>query len=129
MKIKVKLGVDAGNISLLDSAYITEHGGTVGMQSDFRLVLSVKPGRYAVSLKALKTWQGPASVIGEIDVQGDALVLGDACYSWTDNHDAWSKFLDRTDYLKRLSDDGRGVVMDTGGDGSFSVSVTIKALP
>lgn len=112
---KGKLGVDAGNISAVDVAFVRAHGGTIPHGTD--LIKVKTPGRYKVRVAVSGTWNGAAVAEAEVDVQGDAIAVGDVCYLFEEPH--WAKFLEATDDLKDLK--GRGVCADTGGNGEFSV--------
>ena len=126
----VPFGVDAGNISVLDLAFIEENGGADGGLSTTTIELP-HPGTYRVAVKVMGCWEGKPEATSVINVKGTKLIVGDACYSWEDqpnDNDAtykkWLKFLTKTKYFKDMK--GRGVSVDTGGDGSFVVRVKVE---
>jgi len=122
-------GVDAGNIAVLDGAFITENGGT--LDSTDTTTINVRPGRYKVRLFVRGTYHGNRQRTRVVCVKGDKLIVGDACYSWSDvEQDKWQKFLDKTKYLDHMKEgkNNRGVVVDTGGDGVFPAEVVVERL-
>jgi hypothetical protein len=114
--------VDAGNIAVLDSEFIREHGGNP--DGDDTATIDVEPGTYRVTLIVRGCWKGRVKRSRIVKTRGH-LVVGDACYSWSDaKQEVWDKFLDLTDYLKKPQ--GQGVFADTGGDGFFRAEVTVE---
>ena len=122
MEKRFRCGADAGNISVLDSAYILENHGILD-GPDTRKI-RVEPGIYDVEISIHNTYNGPVRVDARIQVRGKYLIVGDACYSWSYGRtgpDAWPVFLNMTSYLENHA--SRGITANTGGDGGFSVVV------
>lgn len=129
MNVSMNLGVDAGNISILDLDYVKENGGVLP-ESRLRLSLNLKPGqKYRVAVQIPNTYNSEDPVEEEVEITvgpSGMIFIGDACYAWPD-HDKWMAFLEKTEYLHSI-DDKRGLSIDTGGDGEFNVQVAVKAL-
>jgi hypothetical protein len=128
-KIKDSFGVDAGNISVMDLAYIHSHGGMYGpTAAECCKVIDLKPGTYKVTIKIDDCWDGAIDESFELTTKG-RVVIGDACYLFSygePSNDHWPEFLELTDYL-RLSNDNVGF-FSTGGDGEFLVEVSFEKL-
>lgn len=124
-----RFAVDAGNISVLDLAYIKENGG--GEEDDMwgTTVIEVpRPGKYLVKLTVYGSWLGTVRKEGIVNVRSGKLMVGDAGYMWPSEDPGqkyWSDFLDRTECLDAVPTSG-GIVCDTGGDGMFRVRVEVK---
>ena len=122
MTKKFRLGADAGNISVLDSAYILENHGILD-GPDTRKI-RVEPGRYQIRIRIPNAYNNSVDLEETIEVRGKFLIVGDACYSWSYGRtgpDMWPAFLNMTSYLKNHAN--RGLTADTGGDGGFSVQL------
>lgn len=120
-----KFAVDAGNVSAVDNAFILENGGSLRGFSTCEIKL--KPGRYKVKLLAKKTWLGRVQRTRVVTVTGDSLIIGDICYSFSDmKQDLWDKFIEDTKGFDNLK--GRGVALNTGGDGIFGVEVFVEKM-
>jgi len=123
MTIKVKfknLGVDAGNLSIIDSAKITSP-----QKFDPPIVFPVdlEPGRYRVKYKIPHSWlEEPQEGVEEINVPSGRVIVGDACYSFSNVGKSWSDYLEETDFLQDSPDES-AIFMSTGGDGSFALNL------
>lgn len=129
MEISTKLGVDAGNISIMDLSYIQRKNGKYCKTAE-RLCkkITVEPGKYEININILDCWNGKINKTCIIDTQGE-IVIGDACYLFSSeevNYEMWAKFLDETDYLHNTNDNFYCV--DTGGDGEFNCEITITKI-
>jgi len=118
-----KMFVDAGMINAVDEAFVVENGGTPakGVMESKRI--KVAPGKYEVTVRVRGCWLGAVERTATIEVKGNAILVGDICYTdWTDWD--WDAFLKTTDYCKDMK--GRGLTVSTGGDGEFSVEAIVK---
>ena len=129
MQYQYSLGVDAGNISVMDYDYIIEHNGKYG-ETATRMCEQIKvpAGEYKVQIFIPHCWAG--SVIKErIITTSGTIIIGDVCYVFSSeevDHKVWLKFLNDTDYMKKANKHLFSV--DTGGDGEFAVTITITAI-
>lgn len=119
------LGVDAGNIGVIDNA-ITEKKGYDHSYDSF----TVGPGVYKVKLLIRKCWRGRRTKTQTIMVFGDMIHVGDLCYMF---NDGWNKFLTETatlgfDKKKRNDYPHQWFIIDTGGDGYFPYEVEITKI-
>lgn len=114
----LELGVDAGNITVCDFAYLVEHGADTSRRRGFAL-LSVPPGRCAVSVEIPGTAYGRIRKKLTLDVTSGRLFVGDAAYAFSSR---WDEFLNRTNYLLEKSPRFRS--FDTGADGMYRVTIT-----
>jgi len=114
------LCVDAGNLSCMLKSEINYE------KSKLVKTHKIEKGLYRVTLSSKDTWNGISSSVGFINVKKktDTLIIGDACYSIQE--DKWSEFLDKTGFLGNMH--GFGVCMNTGGDGSFNLTIKIEPI-
>lgn len=103
MNVVHTLGVDAGNISVADLAYIEGQGGKF-FNTAKRMCRKVKvtPGTYRIDISISNCWKGEVETACTVETKG-VLVLGDICYLFSSDeveHDVWLSFLDKTDYLE-----------------------------
>ncbi len=118
---KQKLGVDAGNISIVDVQQIADkYKIDRGAQGMF---IPASPGTKAVGITIHNAWHGDIKVpVTRIKVTGNEIYVGDLAYLFAD-HDEWLEFLKETDYMDDLGTIGKS--FDTGGDGEFLTEVKI----
>lgn len=112
-----KVGVDAGNISVIDYGYLIKN---MGKDTDLVQYRTVSNGWWDVTIIIEESWNGSIVKHGRIKVTKERIAIGDACYQFDDE---WSKFLDKTKYLKDMGEGG--ISIDTGGDGRFDVKVNM----
>lgn len=118
-------GVDAGNVGIMDEAFVRENDGDPAGSGT--TTIKVKPGKYKVRLLAKDTYKGRRQITRVVEVKGNALIVGDICYSFSEVEQArWLKFLEDTNYFKDMK--RRGAALDTGGDGEFDVEVFVTPL-
>jgi len=88
----------------------------------------VEPGTYRVDVSIPDTWNGEVEESYDIEVRSGTVVVTDPCY-WFDNvdHEMWSDFLDKYEFCQRSSDEFM-FVSSMGGDGTYSVSVTLTKI-
>ena len=121
--MKVKLPVDAGNISFADSKWIKSLGGSIPKQKGLVHTLDCFPrGAYTITYTLPNTWNGKVKGKGSITLTGK-LIIGDLCYLFA-NDKAWTDFLAKTDYFRIPFPEY--ISVDTGGDGMFDVTFTVK---
>ena len=87
------IGVDAGNVSVLDYGYVIDNGGKKSEHNEY---IEVENGLYEVELKIQESWKGNISKKGQIKVESGILVVGYPCYQFSDS---WMSFLKKTNYL------------------------------
>ena len=111
------LPVDAGNISVLLKSKIKYK------KNNLSKTVQIKKGLYNIEISCKDSWNGSVKIKGFIKVENDedTLIVGDACYSIKDSD--WGNFLDKTDYLGNMH--SFGVSLNTGGDGTFNIKVSI----
>jgi len=114
----LELGVDAGNITVCDFAYLVEHGADARRRKGFAL-LSVPPGRCAISVEIPWTAYGRIRKKLTLDVTSGRLFVGDVGYAFSRG---WDEFLNWTNYL--LEKNPRFRSFDTGADGGYKVTIT-----
>lgn len=129
MQLNYSLGVDAGNISVIDLDYVIECGGLFGDTAmDECRKVDVDPGVYKVDTYIKDCWVGKVKQSFNITTKG-TLVFGDICYLFSSDevdHDVWLSFLNETEYLQISNDRFHSV--NTGGDGEFKVVFTLTKL-
>lgn len=128
MKIKEfkNMYVDAGNISAVLNSYLDEP--IKKDKKNFYKLLSLKKVRYRITLEINESWDGRVSHSDyiEINKENDYLVIGDLSYYFNLENESLKKFTEDLDYGHHMY--GNGVMLNTGGDGSFDVVVKIKSL-
>lgn len=123
-----KLTVDAGCITMISVGLLKKYGGT---PSPHGMVYGPFKKDVTITARVANSWSG--SPEAEMDLPaGKAVYIGDACYCFEDKNDenAWMAFIrkffqydvkhnlrKRYKYFK---------ILDTGGDGEFTTTVTIN---
>ena len=129
MQIKGKFGVDTGNIGVADLNWIKENGGQFGKTAKrMGKLIELEPGRYHVNVHIPDSWNGNVVEDGVIETNGKVAIC-DICYLFSSSeidHDVWSKFLDKTGYLKYGFN--KMFSVDTGGDGEFRTVVNFQKI-
>lgn len=137
-------GVDAGNISIADLAYIRLKGGDYSKTAR-RLCkkISLEPGTYQVTAIIYNTWNFEESISDDIEGEEEEkkrylsksfllettgeVVIGDICYLFSSEESSseyWPMFLDITDYLEKSN--LNCYFISTGGDGEFPSEVSFE---
>lgn len=125
-KVSGRFGVDAGNVSAYDFAYIKKNGGIWGEDASNNCKkIKVPSGQYTINYDIRNTYKGNAKGERYIQTSGE-IVFGDICYLFSEVDDAWMKFLEKTNYLRI---DGKyGFSINTGGDGDFPAKFNLQPL-
>jgi hypothetical protein len=113
---KLMLGVDAGNISVVDAAITCAEAGRKEFLYSFKTIKVTQKGWYKVKL-ITSTHFGRRQRTRNIYTKESKFYIGDLCYMFSKN--AWKDFLEKTECLQKEND--HFFVVDTGGDGCFSV--------
>lgn len=117
------LGVDAGNISVVDLNYVESMGGDFGDAADALCrKMEIEPGEYQVSIYVDERMKR----IFKIRTSG-IVVVGDICYLFSasePSYKSWMPFLEVTNYLSIHNENFTSV--DTGGDGEFRVYINLE---
>jgi len=114
-----KLSVDAGLIAVMDLEWVRKNGGEFDMLSQKLIEVPTGTFKFKISISAYKDVEESS----EIETSG-RVVVGDPCYSWTDNSGGWNSVLRKTDFFEKK---GRGYApFSTGGDGDFLVHIVPK---
>jgi len=123
----IKLGVDAGNISVADLDYIQDNKGAFGEAAEKMChKIEMDPGVYSVILHINNCWLGDVTKSFIFKTNG-TVVIGDVCYLFSadePSNEYWDAFLDKTEYLQKANENYRCV--DTGGDGAFAVTYNFE---
>lgn len=128
MQVSYTLGVDAGNISVIDYDYLIFKKGTFGKTAvSMCKKLMVEPGSYKITIDIEDSYNGRITQTHTVTTNG-ILIFGDMCYlfSATDGveHSTWISFLTATDYLHHFTNHFFSV--NTGGDGEFECTFIIE---
>ena len=119
-----RLSVDAGNITVMLESKI-ELSEDAECRRGLRF-LDISKGKYLIRISSPNTWDGRIYNEGFINVKNekDRLVIGDCCYYLGE------EFLDMFwhDMDAGANLYGKGVSLNTGGDGSFSLKLEIESL-
>jgi len=129
-QMNFNLGVDTGTIGVYDQQFITENRGIYGETAErMSRKVPVEPGMYNVTL-SLCGYHGNVTKTNQVVSPSGVLIFGDICYCFNSeeydhiDRSRWSDFLKLTNYLD--TDMLGGFSIGTGGDGEFTVHVTIE---
>lgn len=116
--------VDAGCLTVIDYDYLIENGADFSKPHTDKVYRIIETGENPhISFFVGNTYNGSTRGDGKIISMGK-LYVGDACYAFRDDeHEKWHAFLDKTDYLNCFGD--KGIQINTGGDGDFTLELTI----
>lgn len=119
------LPVDAGNISVYCSS-ILEGADTDQTPFGTHRIDLGRPGTYQVCIEGVVYGEHKVAE-APVTTRTGSFLVGDACYSRNgldENQHAWEKLLKDTRYFRQPV--AFLLPLDTGGDGRFTVRVTIK---
>jgi len=121
-KVARNISVDSGTIMISDRnfyEYITED------DSLFKK-FKVENGRYIVTWKISKTWNGDVLGKGFLNVESGEIIISDPCYHY-EKHCDWIELLSKTDFL-RNPPEGTLVLDKMGGDGTYNVYFNLEKI-
>ena len=123
--IQDSFGVDAGNISIVDLAYIESCGGLYGdCAKCMSKLVKLKPGKYKVKVKIDDCCVDSLEKDFILYTTGK-VVIGDVCYLFSADEPSnkhWLTFLKKNKYLEKQGQ--YTYFVNTGGDGSFFTIVS-----
>jgi len=139
--VNFSIPVDAGCIVLIDSEEIKDYLGddptrmdileavdTTVIQGGPRSV-EVDPGFYSITYK-IAHWQGDdrGNDRGNVKlhVPSGKIIVADLCHII--DPEKWQDFLTATDCLRSFPNPSRAHVINTGGDGNFTLNLNIKSM-
>lgn len=120
------IGVDSGTILLADKEWYYNNGGEPPI-GGYTREFNVSPGMYNVEWSIEGTWRGDVGGKGLLNLTSGTLIVSDPGYGFSDRYDKWDELLNKTNFLRKLHDQGSGVVLlDTmGGDGVYDVDIIL----
>ena len=116
--------VDSGRLVFCKTSFLSNFG--LDFDSDIGSHrFKVKPGSYRIIFFSKNTYTSPPEICQwRISLKKtEECYVGDPCYVIKE----WEELLDETDYLEFIPRD-EGIVLQTGGDGSFNAGVFMKRL-
>jgi len=122
MKITETFPVDAGNISITDHDFIKHYGGNIDNSGGNCTLVKVEKGLRKVKYHIKDCWLGELKGETTIETNGE-IVVGDVGYLFSNEGTVWTDFLKKTFYLR--SESKHYHTINTGGDGSFEIEITI----
>ena len=132
MKKKIDLvaediDVDAGMIIVADKAYMKEVPNRNDM-GPTGCVFKVPVGKYKVRWAIRETWNDAIEGTESLEVTSGKIFVTDPCYVIGDSHDGWMKWLEATDYGKKLDTPLAFIIDEMGGDGTYKVKLVLERL-
>ncbi len=118
------VGVDSGTIMICDEDFFKDYG--FKFDSDISKRRKIPLGKYHCKWSIRKTWRGPVSGEGTLEVKSGNVIISDPCYC-IEGHGRWMELLNKTDYLKQPPE-GTLVLDKMGGDGTYTVKIKISKL-
>jgi hypothetical protein len=118
----LKLGVDAGNISVADMGWLLENGADAITSRNKKpfAVLAVPSGRCKVAIKIARTIYGRIDERFTLSVPSGRLFVGDVGYVFSK---AWDAFIQKTNVLLDRNAFFRS--FGTGADGEYAVTIEV----
>ena len=126
LSFKHNCGVDSGSVSLIKLSTLKDKYQITQPKPFLATTFKIPAGKYKAVLKT-NAWNGRVQKTILIDIdKEEEFYLGDFCYLF-DSQEEWTSLIKETNHFKNTSKD-MGIVLRTGGDGYFGVSVTFEKI-
>lgn len=124
------IGVDAGMIMVADMDYLKSCPSPDPNELHTSgKIFSVPNGKYIVRWNIANTYNGPIKGTNILVVTSGTIFVCDPCYViGTVLHDDWMKWLDSTEYGKKLNSTSAFIIDEMGGDGEYNVRISLESV-
>ena len=128
------VGVDAGMIMFCCDNYIQnlpykqrkDYLSGKAFKNGLSYRFKVPKGKYKVTYKIQDSWNGPITKHYPLTITSGFLVVSDPCYLIAEGHEDWQKWLNETDYGRKVDSDSIFIEEGMGGDGCYTIDIVLQ---